>query len=214
MISFLFLRGTTVVLLDQESRYSVQLEAAWGRRLINGLAWIHHQELGDGQYVEGTPQAGAGAVVGNCLCDRSARCTGRCPTETVSETPTLILERRKGSRNSEAKPQFGHRDGVIPGDRRCNPWASCLLLPPGPRAGCQCHWHSHGGCVGMQVKILTRTMKVKSEHHKASGSSSAKAHRVRAADLPSHWPSEIQRSSGIRRGKLSPKRCPNEYLGS
>ena len=38
--------------------------------------------------------------------------------------------RRKGSRNSEAKPQFGHRDGVIPCDRCCNPWVSCLLLPP------------------------------------------------------------------------------------
>ena len=48
----------------------------------------------------------------------------------VSQTPTLILERRKGSRNSEAKPQFGHRDGVIPCDRCCNPWVSCLLLPP------------------------------------------------------------------------------------
>ena len=46
------------------------------------------------------------------------------------QTPTLILERRKGSRNSEAKPQFGHRDGVIPCDRCCNPWVSCLLLPP------------------------------------------------------------------------------------
>jgi hypothetical protein len=27
----------------------------------------------------------------------------------VSQTPTLILERRKGSRNSKAKPQFGHQ---------------------------------------------------------------------------------------------------------
>ena len=111
----------------------------------------------------------------------------------MSQTPTLILERRKGSRNSEAKPQFGHRDGVIPCDRCCNPWVSCLLLPP-------------GGWVGMQVKILTRTMKVKSEHHKVSGSSSAKAHRIRAANLPSHRLSEIQRSEVVRSagGKLSP----------
>ena len=60
--------------------------------------------------------------------------------------------------------------------------------------------------VGMQVKILTRTMKVKSEHHKFSGSSSAKAHRVRAANLPSHRLSEIQRSEVLRSagGKLSP----------
>ncbi len=44
-----------------------------------------------------------------------------------------------------------------------------------------------------KYKSLTRTMKVKSEHHKASGSSSAKAHRVRAAtNLPSHWLSETQ----------------------
>ena len=29
----------------------------------------------------------------------------------LPQTPTLmILERRKGSRNSEAKPQFGHRE--------------------------------------------------------------------------------------------------------
>jgi hypothetical protein len=52
-------------------------------------------------------------------------------------------------------------------------------------------------------------MKVKSEHHKVSGSSSAKAHRVRAANLPSHRLSEIQRSevTGVVRsagGKLSP----------
>jgi hypothetical protein len=40
-------------------------------------------ELGDGQYVEGTPQAGAGAAVGKC--------------GEVSQTPTLrvILERKK-----------------------------------------------------------------------------------------------------------------------
>ena len=50
----------------------------------------------------------------------------------------------------------------------------------------------------MQVKILTRTMKVKSEHHKVSGSSSAKAHRIRAANLPSHRLSEIQRSEVVR----------------
>ena len=58
----------------------------------------------------------------------------------------------------------------------------------------------------MQVKILTRTMKVKSEHHKVSGSSSAKAHRIRAANLPSHRLSEIQRSEVVRSagGKLSP----------
>jgi hypothetical protein len=35
----------------------------------------------------------------------------------------------------------------------------------------------------MQVTILTRTMNVNSEHHKASGSSSCKAHRVRAAKV-------------------------------
>jgi hypothetical protein len=63
---------------------------------------------------------------------------------------------------------------------------------------------------GVQVKILTRTMKVKSEHHKVSGSSSAKAHRVRAANLnlrlPSHRLSAIQRSEVVRSagGKLSP----------
>jgi hypothetical protein len=62
----------------------------------------------------------------------------------------------------------------------------------------------------MQVKILTRTMKTKSEHHKVSGSSSAKAHRIRAANLPSHRlrVSEIQRSEVVRSagGKLSPIR--------
>jgi len=49
-------------------------------------------------------------------------------------------------------------------------------------------------------------MKVKSEHHKVSGSSSAKAHRIRAANLPSHRLSEIQRSEVLRSagGKLSP----------
>ena len=49
-------------------------------------------------------------------------------------------------------------------------------------------------------------MKVKSEHHKVSGSSSAKAHRIRAANLPSHRLSEIQRSEVVRSagGKLSP----------
>ncbi len=31
---------------------------------------IHHKELGDGQYVEGAPQAGAGAAVGKCLTVR------------------------------------------------------------------------------------------------------------------------------------------------
>ncbi len=41
-------------------------------------------------------------------------------------------------------------------------------------------------------------MKVKSEHHKVSGSSSAKAHRIRAANLPSHRLSEIQRSEVVR----------------
>ena len=58
----------------------------------------------------------------------------------------------------------------------------------------------------MQVKILSRTMKVKSEHHKVSGSSSAKAHWIRAANLPSHRLSEIQRSEVVRSagGKLSP----------
>ena len=112
----------------------------------------------------------------------------RCPRHRPSSS-----KEEKGSRNSEAKPQFGHRDGVIPCDRCCNPWVSCLLLPP-------------GGWVGMQVKILTRTMKVKSEHHKFSGSSSAKAQRVRAANLPSHRLSEIQRSEVLRSagGKLSP----------
>jgi len=40
-------------------------------------------------------------------------------------------------------------------------------------------------------------MKVKSEHHKVSGSSSAKAHRIRAANLPSHRLSEIQRSEVV-----------------
>ncbi len=67
----------------------------------------------------------------------------------------------------------------------------------------------------MQVKILTRTMKDKgdSEHqsqwHKVSGSSSAKAHRIRAANLPSHRLSEIQRSEVVRSagGKLSPIGC-------
>ncbi len=49
-------------------------------------------------------------------------------------------------------------------------------------------------------------MKVKSERHKVSGSSSAKAHRIRAANLPSHWLFEIQRSEVVRSagGKLSP----------
>jgi hypothetical protein len=49
-------------------------------------------------------------------------------------------------------------------------------------------------------------MKVKSEHHKVSGGSSAKARRIRAANLPSHWLSEIQRSEVVRSagGKLSP----------
>ena len=53
--TFLFLRGTL----------GTQLLGAGG-----GGSGIHHKELGDGQYVEGTPQAGAGAAVGKCLTVR------------------------------------------------------------------------------------------------------------------------------------------------
>jgi len=50
----------------------------------------------------------------------------------VSQTPTLILEEEKDKGTAKQKPQFGHRDGrgVMPCDRCCNPWVSCLLLPP------------------------------------------------------------------------------------
>jgi hypothetical protein len=38
----------------------------------------------------------------------------------------------------------------------------------------------------LQVKIANKGDEVKSEHHKASGSSSANARRIQAANLPCH----------------------------
>ena len=92
---------------------------------------------------------------------------------------------------------------------RCPVPAPAITSGPRPkvtRVLAMCSPRHPPGCSGMQVKILTRTMKVKSEHHKVSGSSSAKAHRIRAANLPSHRLSEIQRSEVLRSagGKLSP----------
>ena len=126
------------------ARYS-WYSVAWGRRLMfwhppqgarrRAVRWRH-------------PSSWSRCRSGE-VPDRSARCLKKggspamfhrpallkstCTKRVeVSQTPTLILERRKGSRNSEAKPQFGHRDGVIPCDRCCSPWASCLNASKNP----------------------------------------------------------------------------------
>jgi hypothetical protein len=61
---FCFFRSCAVLLVLSSSCLGQAAD------VLPSASGIHHKELGDGQYAEGTPQAGAGAAVGKCLTVR------------------------------------------------------------------------------------------------------------------------------------------------